>query len=342
MSAYRTVCQRALLGGLLVVGACAPAPPRQDVQHNQVTPLPAADGGSASTVPLPPPPLEVGAGSEPAAVSLASFPSAVFGIPASVLAAYQQAADANAASNPRCHLTWSVLAGIGKVESNHAHGGDVDANGTVRYSILGPVLDGTNGTAAIRDTDNGVYDHDTVWDRAVGPMQFIPSTWVVWGTDGSGNGKPDPENVHDAALSAAHYLCANGRDLSTADGLRAAILSYNGSLEYLDVVLRWMTAYDRGAVAVPDGFGSPSPPVTTSAGSSPPANDSAEPAPPAKQSPEPAPSQQPAPSPPPPQQPAPSPPAPQQPAPSPPPLPGPVSGLQDGVAGPLMGVVKPK
>jgi hypothetical protein len=323
MGAYRTVFQRALLASLLVVEACAP--PRRDVQQKEVTPLPAVDGGSAWKVPVPPPLPEDGARSEPPTVALASFPSTVFGIPASVLAAYQRAADANAASNPRCHLAWTVLAGIGKVESNHAHGGDVDANGTVRYSILGPVLDGTHGTAAIRDTDNGGYDHDTVWDRAVGPMQFIPSTWVVWGSDGSGNGKPDPENVYDAALSAAHYLCANGRDLSTADGLRAAILSYNGSLAYLYVVLRWITAYERGAVAVPDEFGSPSPPVTTSEASPPPANNSPQPAPPAKQSPEPAP----------PAKQSPEPPPPQQPAPSPAPLPDSVPRLPDGLAGPL-------
>ena len=63
---------------------------------------------------------------------------------------------------PGCHITWPLLAGIGKVESAHASGGKVDANGNTRGKILGPVLDGGPGMAAIADTDQGVYDgeHD--------------------------------------------------------------------------------------------------------------------------------------------------------------------------------------
>ena len=49
-------------------------------------------------------------------------------------------------------------------------------------------------------------------------MQFIPSTWQLVGRDGNGNGDGDggPFNIDDAALSAATYLGAHGRDLSTA------------------------------------------------------------------------------------------------------------------------------
>ena len=76
------------------------------------------------------------------------------------------------------------------------------ADGEVRPAILGPVLDGSDGNAAITDTDRGRYDGDTRWDRAVGPMQFIPSTWASWGRDGNGDGTLDPENIFDAALAA--------------------------------------------------------------------------------------------------------------------------------------------
>ncbi|MFJ3085718.1 lytic murein transglycosylase [Streptomyces sp. NPDC086838] len=176
------------------------------------------------------------------------------GIPASVLAAYKKAERTVAGTDAACRLPWQLLAAIGKVESGQARGGRVDAQGTTLSPILGPALDG-NGFALIKDTDNGVYDGDRTHDRAVGPMQFIPSTWAVWGQDGNGDGRKDPNNVYDAALAAGHYLCAGSRDLSTATDLDRAVLSYNHSDVYLRTVRSWFTYYNRGTHEVPDGTG---------------------------------------------------------------------------------------
>ncbi|MFE4248739.1 lytic transglycosylase domain-containing protein [Streptomyces sp. NPDC056910] len=176
------------------------------------------------------------------------------GIPATVLDAYKKAEAELAATKPGCNLPWQLLAAIGKVESGQARGGNVDANGTTLKRITGPPLDG-NGFARITDTDNGAYDGDTVHDRAVGPMQFIPSTWEWAGRDGNGDGKKDPNNVYDAALAAGHYLCRGDRDLSQSGGLHAAILSYNHSQEYLNTVLTWLEYYRKGTHEVPDGTG---------------------------------------------------------------------------------------
>ncbi|RFC75729.1 lytic transglycosylase domain-containing protein [Streptomyces sp. AcE210] len=176
------------------------------------------------------------------------------GIPATVLDAYKKAEAELAATEPGCNLPWQLLAAIGKVESGQARGGNVDANGTTLKPILGPVLDG-NGFARITDTDNGAYDGDTTHDRAVGPMQFIPSTWEWSGRDGNGDGKKDPNNIYDAALAAGHYLCRGDRDLSQSGGLHAAILSYNHSQEYLNTVLTWLEYYRKGTHEVPDGTG---------------------------------------------------------------------------------------
>ncbi|MCZ7460985.1 lytic transglycosylase domain-containing protein [Streptomyces sp. WMMC940] len=176
------------------------------------------------------------------------------GIPATVLAAYKQAEQALAASDPGCRIPWQLLAAIGKVESGQARGGRVDANGTTFSPILGPVLNGV-GFANISDTDNGAYDGDRTHDRAVGPMQFIPSTWATWGQDANSDGRKDPNNIYDAALAAAKYLCAGGRDLSVKEDLDKAILSYNRSREYLRTVLSWFEYYKRGTHEVPDGSG---------------------------------------------------------------------------------------
>lgn len=177
------------------------------------------------------------------------------GIPATVLDAYQRAAAALADSTPACGLDWELLAAIGKVESGHAGGGAVDEHGTTHRPILGPVLNG-DGFARILDTDGGRWDSDPVYDRAVGPMQFIPSTWARWGVDGNGDGVADPNNIYDAALAAGNYLCADNRSLSDSDDLDRALLSYNPSWDYVRTVRAWLEYYYEGTHEVPDGTGS--------------------------------------------------------------------------------------
>ncbi len=173
------------------------------------------------------------------------------GIPVTVLQAYHRAADKLAVEQPSCKLPWWLLAGIGHTESGHAEGGRLTADGTTRGLILGPRLNGgIKGDAVISDTDHGLLDGDKIYDRAVGPMQFIPSTWAHWGADGNGDGKKNPSNIFDATLAAARYLCADGRNLSTPAGLDAAVLSYNHSAPYLATVLAWGEAYRDGASSV--------------------------------------------------------------------------------------------
>lgn len=187
-------------------------------------------------------------------VNLPVTGSAESGIPATILAAYKKAEQSVAGSDAACRLPWQLLAAIGKVESGQARGGRVDANGTTPSPILGPALNG-QGFALIKDTDGGAFDGDATHDRAVGPMQFIPSTWATWGQDGNGDGREDPNNIYDAALAAGLYLCAGPRDLSVATDLDRAVLSYNHSREYLRTVRSWFDYYKRGTHEVPDGSG---------------------------------------------------------------------------------------
>jgi hypothetical protein len=167
-------------------------------------------------------------------------------LPARVLQAYQAAARDLRRSDAACHLDWPLLAGIGKVESGHAYGGEVDRRGDTLEPILGPVLDGGPGVAAIPDTDDGRWDTDDTWDRAVGPMQFIPSSWTIHGEDANHDGRRDPNNVNDASLASAGYLCSGDRDVSERRDRRQAVFSYNHSWDYVDLVLAWADAYAGG------------------------------------------------------------------------------------------------
>jgi cell wall-associated NlpC family hydrolase len=151
----------------------------------------------------------------------AASATATADIPAHMLVLYQQSAH-------RCPgLPWPVLAGIGKVESDHNRPpGQVSNAG------------------------------------AQGPMQFLPATWPTYGTDGNGDQRADPFDPADAVPAAADYLCAHGaaRDLGTA------IASYlcGGLVDcqrraqqpggYAHTVLTWAHRYtDSSHTAAPGG-----------------------------------------------------------------------------------------
>jgi hypothetical protein len=192
------------------------------------------------------------------------------GIPAVALAAYERAQAVINAADPSCRMPWELVAAIGRVESDHGRtgGNRLTAKGIATPGIYGLPLNGSHGTTLIRDTDAGQYDHDTRYDRAVGPMQFIPSTWAIVGVDADNDGQRNPQDIYDAALASAVYLCSGPDDLSTASGQRSAVFRYNHSQQYVDLVLAIMHAYMNGDfTSVPNGttttsftFGAP--PVT--------------------------------------------------------------------------------
>ena len=162
-------------------------------------------------------------------------------LPSDVLAAYTLAI---AVAPPGCHLSLPLLAAIGQVESGNLAGHAVDAKNRVTPAIIGPVLNG-RGVRAVADTDGGQWDGNKRWDRALGPFQFIPSSWRVAGVDMDADGVRDPQNIFDAAGAAMVYLCAGGRDLATPAGLRQGVLAYNHSSRYLRLVLAWKAVLDN-------------------------------------------------------------------------------------------------
>ena len=175
--------------------------------------------------------------------SCAAERAARTGIPPRALLAYAGAELATAADAPACGIRWTTLAALGSVESGHGtHDGSVIApDGATTPGIFGARLDGVD-TAHIADTDGGALDGLADIDRAVGPLQFIPGTWAIWGADGDGNGAADPQQIDDAALAAARYLCSAG-DLRDPAAWRAAIFAYNNLDSYVAAVADTATRY---------------------------------------------------------------------------------------------------
>ena len=256
-------------------------------------------------------------------------------LPYVALNAYVIAARTLETEDPQCGIHWSMLAGIGFIESYHGYFGDstLDINGHTTEDIRGLPLDGrilqgaefvtpgvdvpeatgrTESTALtppapaadapapepaaetapapapvpagegeaptdtgegsntgegsgdttaaapapvikrlalILDSDGGVLDGDTTYDRAVGPMQFIPSTWRLYDADGNGDGENDPQNIYDASLASARYLCAATGTMTTVAGEQQAYFAYNHDLDYSANVTRAGARY-RSLLAV--------------------------------------------------------------------------------------------
>jgi hypothetical protein len=188
-----------------------------------------------ATLSAPPPPIVV---SSPGALR----------IPAIALSAYRNAERMMAGAYPGCGVSWNLLAGIGRIESLHAYGGATDPRGTSVQPILGPALDGTlPGNEVIV---HSVQAGRVTYVRAMGPMQFLPGTWARYASDGNGDGKADIQNVYDASLGAARYLCSGNLNLRDRSQVLSAILRYNNSMAYAQNVLGWAAAYATGVAPV--------------------------------------------------------------------------------------------
>ena len=208
--------------------------------------------------------LFFGATGAPQAVALEGLD-----IPSVVLDAYFRAEARAQEVAPGCAVRWSIVAGIWRVESNHARtwgeAAAIAPNGDTSPPIVGVALDGSGGVAAVRDTDGGRFDGDAVWDRAVGPAQFIPSSWAIFGRDGNGDGVASPHNVYDAALATVAHLCLSVRgDYSDPSVLDRALYAYNNSDDYVRQVSRHIAYYDAfrfggGQVALVGAYALPLP-----------------------------------------------------------------------------------
>jgi hypothetical protein len=258
----------ALLTGAWAValsgGGLATASSEQPVQPPSVPDVPTTAFEVPASVQMPtdttlPDAIDPHAGPDGTVSSLSSN-----GIPTAAVLAYRSSAGVLEKADASCRIDWPLIAAIGRVESDHGrYGGNVlGADGVSRPGIIGIALNGANNTAVITDSDGGRLDGDTAYDRAVGPMQFIPTTWAVVGVDGDNDGRKDPQDIDDAALATGVYLCAGDGDLSDPADERAAVLRYNHSVDYADLVTRIAQAYrDGDYTMVSDDYTSP--PVLT-------------------------------------------------------------------------------
>jgi membrane-bound lytic murein transglycosylase B len=244
----------------LAVSASGPplsdAPTAPPVRDTDVTPLaavapapPDMNGPTVIAIRRPATSFHIAAATQtapPPAVVVTS-PGALR-IPAMALSAYRNAEMMMARAYPACGISWNLLAGIGRIESMHANGGATDTHGNPLNPIYGPALDGSlpGNEIIVAGSQAGRVSYA----RAMGPMQFLPGTWSRYASDGDGDGKADPQNLFDAALAAARYLCSGNLNLRDPSQVMTAILRYNNSVAYARNVLGWAGAYATGVAPV--------------------------------------------------------------------------------------------
>lgn len=238
------------IGGALAVAVIAAIVVLAAPRHPDAAEAPSNLPRSASVAPLVRSTNPVGAGiSALADRAWIAATAKLTGIPARALEAYAGAAIRETDDGTGCGIGWNTLAGIGEIESRHGtiFGGAIAANGDATPPIFGVPLAG-GAVANIPDSDQGAIDGDASIDRAVGPMQLIPEAWRNWHVDASGDGVQNPQNIDDATLAAAHYLCrASAQDMVTEHGWRAGVLAYNHSDRYIADVIRYSTNYEKDA-----------------------------------------------------------------------------------------------
>jgi hypothetical protein len=217
-------------------------PPKPGAGSSPIQPsLPPINPGPTGTAG----PVQAGARPADALTGWAEQVGTRVGVPVVAVQAYGYAELVLRRTQPSCHLSWTTLAAIGKVESAHgsANGAVLGADGMAMPAIVGLPLDGKGGRQLIRDTDGGSLDTDRTFDRAMGPLQFVPTTWRENAVDADNNGITDPNDIDDASLAAATYLCRDGRDLAKPEDWWEGILSYNDVRPYAQKVFTEANAY---------------------------------------------------------------------------------------------------
>lgn len=159
------------------------------------------------------PVLVLGAAAGGLGAQAAPSGEALADIPPDYLALYQ-------AAGARYGLPWELLAAVGKVECDHG-----------RLPDPACTVEGAENEAG-----------------AGGPLQFLASTWALYGVDADGDGRASRWSPADAVFSAANYLRASG----APNDVRGALFAYNRSWAYVEEVLRWAERYQAASIPLGD------------------------------------------------------------------------------------------
>jgi cell wall-associated NlpC family hydrolase len=152
-------------------------------------------------------------------------------IPARAMTGYAKATVRLGKEQQGCHVSWVTLAAIGKVTTDHGRKGGARIGDDGRATK--PI-----GTVEVRD----FYGRVVSTPSATGPMQLPPALWQKWQRSAAG-GKPDVQNVDDAALATGHALCDAGRNLTLGDDWWSGVGTLQEAPLFLHRVLATANVY---------------------------------------------------------------------------------------------------
>jgi cell wall-associated NlpC family hydrolase len=152
-------------------------------------------------------------------------------LPGAAFSAYRRASSMLQETDGRCEVPAALLAGIGRIMSNHgrAEGSQLQTGGLTSDRLVGLAGSPT------ADVDGGQIDLSPVTDSRVGPLQVLPAQWLEFLPVGAIESSPDW--IFSSAIVTGRVLCSAGKELKSNEGIHRALNAFTKNASLTEAIL---------------------------------------------------------------------------------------------------------